>query len=194
MSWLGPATQPCHPAASCRQWEVSQTKVKCIMFMGEGAISSTSIQLSMSALYVLLGEEGPQMRQILPTPPPTNRLAPKAKCRGLEFHQASSARESVAHQILLSSTCRRGVPHGRTATASALSLLRCFRGPRAGARLPCQRTSTADRNGPYATRAITWRWSRWCSSPAAQRKIFLWDCARQHWIACTRDWCFDRVI
>ena len=71
----------------------------------------------------------------------------------------------------LSQVCRRGVPHGRTTTASALSLLRCFRGPRAGARLPCQRTSTADRNGPYATRAITWRWSRWCSSPAAQTKI-----------------------
>ena len=170
MSSGGPVTQPCHPAASCRQWGVSQTKVKCIMFMEEGAISSTSIQLSMSALYVLLGEEAPQMRQILPTPPPTNRLAPKAKCREGKFHQASSARKSVSHQILLSSTCRRGVPRGRTATASALSLLRWFRGPRAGARLPCQRTSTADRNGPYGTRAITWRWSRWCRRHMAQTK------------------------
>ena len=40
-------------------------------------MSSTIIQRSMSALDVLLGEEGPQMRRILP---PTNRLAPKAKC------------------------------------------------------------------------------------------------------------------
>ena len=107
---------------------------------------------------------------------------PKAKQRGFEFHLASSARESVAHQILLSSTCRRGVPHGRTATASALSLLRCFRGPRAGARLPCQRTSTADRSGPYGTRAITWRWSRWCRRQIAQTKTRWWNLTRQRWI------------
>ena len=52
------------------------------------------------------------MWQILPTP--TNRLAPKAKCRGGHSHRASSARKSVAHQILLSSVrawgCAR-LPH-----------------------------------------------------------------------------------
>ena len=49
---------------------MSQTKVEFIMGMEEGAISSMSVERSMSALYAVLGEEGPKMRRILPTPPP----------------------------------------------------------------------------------------------------------------------------
>ena len=56
----------------------------------------------------------------------------------------------MAHRILLSSTCRRGVPHGRTATASALPLLRCFRGPRREARLPTNAPAAATQNGRMA--------------------------------------------
>ena len=84
---------------------MSQTKVERIMCMEEGAILSMSVEAPMSGLDAVevLGEEGPQMRRILPTPQPTNRLAPKEKCRGLEFHQANCGQEVVSHQILLSS-------------------------------------------------------------------------------------------
>ena len=88
----------------------------------------------------------------------------------------------MAHQILLSSVRAWGVPDPHSATTSARSPQRCFRGPRREARLPTNAPAAACTGSPkwgLGTRSITWRWSRWRRRQVAQGKIRLWDSARQ---------------